>query len=369
MQRRHFLQGLGALAMLGLAPDLAKAAAKPLYFDGLSFLPDDLNDIRASRLDGYVCDISAIEEVKQADGSINYKRTYRACIKSIKEALSTVEANPELLRLGKRGADLAAARARGQCALYFQIQGADCVEERLAQLDDFHALGLRVLQLTHHYGNKYAGGALDKTATGLSRHGLALIERLNSRNMLIDLSHSSAVSALDAIKASQAPVVQSHGACRAIVNNARCSPDEVIRGIADSGGVFGVFMMSFWLTTAAVPGPEHLIAQLKHVARVGGLEAVAIANDYPLRGQEQLLKLGNDNGEGVKQYLDWWRRQGQRGILGFDKEPVHVVIPELNHIQRVERIDTLLAKAGFGSRQRDKILGQNWQRVLKAVLV
>ncbi|WP_341503456.1 membrane dipeptidase [Gallaecimonas sp. GXIMD4217] len=370
MQRRHFLQGLGALAMLGMAPALARVTpAKPLYFDGLSFLPEDLNDIRASKLDGYICDISAIEEVKQPDGSVNYKRTYNACMKSIKAALERVQDNPGLLRLGRTAADLEQARSNHQCALYFQIQGADCVEERLDQVDEFHDLGLRVLQLTHHYGNRYAGGALDKDAKGLSRDGLALIELLNARNMLIDLSHSAVPTALDAIRASKAPVVQSHGACRAIVNNARCSPDQVIRAIADSGGVFGVFMMSFWLTNDAVPGTEHFIAQLRHVAKVGGMDAVAIANDYPLRGQKNLLALGNDNAEGVKQYLDWWRMQGQRGILGFDREPVHVVIPELNHIERFERIDQALARAGFKGGERERILGGNWQRVLGQVLV
>ena len=88
--------------------------------------------------------------------------------------------------------------------MFFQIQGADCVEESLSQVDEFYLEGLRVLQLTHHYGNVYAGGALDSDDRGgvnlpLSARGSELIEKLNQRGILIDLSHASARSAQDAI--------------------------------------------------------------------------------------------------------------------------------------------------------------------------
>lgn len=388
IHKRSLLKAMGAgallagLPMTGLAQSLAgsgkqaKAAtsAVPLYIDGLSFLPDDLADLRASKLAAFLCDISAIEEVVQEDGTVNYKRTYKACMKSIREAAARVAANPDVLLQGLSGSDIALARDTNRTALFFQIQGADCVEERLSQVDEFYREGLRVLQLTHHYGNSFAGGALDNDERGglnlsLSPKGFALVDKLNDSGILIDLSHSSEQTALDTLNASRMPVVQSHGAVRAIVNHARCSPDSVIRAIADSGGVFGVFMMSFWLTKDPVPTTAHYLAQLKHVANIGGIDAVAIANDYPLRGQENLLKLNNDNTEGVKEYLDWWHSLRAKKVLGFDHEPEHVVIPELNHIERMSRIHDALKGAGFGASDADKIIGGNWQRVLNQVLV
>lgn len=116
------------------------------------------------------------------------------------------------------------------------------------------------------------------------------------------------------------------------------------------------------------PTTDHYLAHLKHVANVAGIDAVAIANDYPLRGHKELLALDNDNTQGVKQYLDWWHSLRARGVLGFDVEPQHVVVPELNHINRMQRIDDALAGAGFSGLERDKIMGGNWQRVLTAVL-
>ncbi len=381
LSRRRLLQGAAAL---GLLSQTLQIGAQPqannlrVFVDGLSFLPDDLNDLSASKLDAYLCDISEIEAIKQPDGTTNYKRTFKACIKSISEASARVISNPNHLILGRSGTDISLANERNKTAVFFQIQGADCVEEsignNLNQLDLFHDKGLRVLQLTHHYGNKFCGGALDNDGSqgldiGLSHAGKDLIERLNHKNMLIDVSHSSVKGALEVAKRTSAPIVQSHGAVREIVNHARCSPDNVIKAIADTGGLFGVFMMTFWLTNERVPTTAHYINHLKHVANVGGIDAVAIANDYPLRGHEKLLALGNDNSKGVEQYVAWWHSLRARGVLGFEAEPLHVVVPELNHIERMERIDNALANSGFSSSERDKIMGKNWQRVLNQVLV
>jgi membrane dipeptidase len=384
LTRRTLLKGLGAASLLSPLASLPSwAASQRLYVDGLSFLPSDLSDVRASKLDAFIADISAIETITQADGTLNYKRTFDACIKSIKQAAGTVKDNPEVYLQGLTGADIAKARQASRTAVYFQIQGADCVEQDIAnvnntahwqQLDTLHQQGLRVLQLTHHYGNPFAGGALDNDgAQGLNLPltpaGHQLIEALNQRNILVDVSHSSPQTALDAAKASKSPIVQSHGAARKFVNHARCSPDEVIRAIADSGGVFGVFMMSFWLTTKANPSIDDYIRQLEHITRVGGVDCVAIANDFSLRGQENLLTLNNDNSQGVKEYLDWWYSLRAKNVLGFETEPQHVVIPELNHIDRMSRIDDALAKARFKSTDRDRFMGGNWQRVLKTVLI
>uniref|UniRef100_Q0HYH2 Twin-arginine translocation pathway signal n=1 Tax=Shewanella sp. (strain MR-7) TaxID=60481 RepID=Q0HYH2_SHESR len=380
--RRTLLKGIGAATLLcpfASFSSLAAPRSRRLYIDGLSFLPDDLADVPASGLDAFLCDISAIETIEQADGTLNYKRTYKACMESIQQAAKRVSEHSDILLQGLTGRDIKLARESNRTAVFFQIQGADCVEEdseanQWARVDEFHRQGLRALQLTHHYGNTFAGGALDNDANGglnkpLTAHGRALIEKLNHANILVDVSHSSAQTALDAAKLSRAPIVQSHGAARGIVKHARCSPDEVIRAIADSGGVFGVFMMSFWLTNNAVPTVDDYIRQLEYVARVGGVDCVAIANDYPLRGQENLLALNNDNAQGVKEYQEWWYSLRAKKVLGFDAEPRHVVIPELNHIERMSRIDDALAKARFKSTDRDRFMGGNWQRVLNQVLI
>jgi membrane dipeptidase len=84
-------------------------------------------------------------------------------------------------------------------------------------------------------------------------------------------------------------VILSHGAARAFVNNARCAPDNVIRAIAESGGMMGIFMMSFWLTTDPTPMVDHYVQHIRYAAKVGGIDAVGIANDFPLAGEQNLI--------------------------------------------------------------------------------
>jgi membrane dipeptidase len=108
-----------------------------------------------------------------------------------------------------------------------------------------------------------------------------------------------------------------------------------------------------------------VIAQLRHVIKVGGIDAVGIANDYPLTGEANLVTLGNDNTRGITAYLPWWETMRRRGIMGFDRTPTHVVIPQLNAITRMFTIHAALEKARFTGAEIEKIMGGNWTRVLE----
>lgn len=150
------------------------------------------------------------------------------------------------------------------------------------------------------------------------------------------------------------------------MNNARCSPDEVIRGVSESGGVIGIFMMSCWLTTDPEPTVESLVRQIRHVIRVGGLDAVGIANDYGLDGRPDVARSGN--AQAARELMQWWDQYARIGVLGFDRQPQHVVIPELNHIGRMYTIYATLQTAGFSAREIEKIMGRNWIRLLTDTL-
>jgi membrane dipeptidase len=272
------------------------------------------------------------------------------------------------LFLATRGSQAAEAFRSRRTAVFFQFQGCEPLGEDLSRLDLFYELGLRIQQITHHNQNPFGGGALDKNPTGLTKLGFEGLERMNELGIIPDISHASDLTSLDVIRRSRKPVILSHGAARALVRNARCAPDEVIRGVAESGGVTGIFMMSFWLTEDAEPQVDHYIRQIRHVIQVGGIDSVGIANDFPMEGQTQLASIGNDNAEGVKSYFPWWKTIAQDGILGFDRLPQHVVIPELNNIRRMFSIHQALERAGFKAEEREKIMGGNWIRVLTETL-
>jgi membrane dipeptidase len=366
--RRDFLQKASLMtALYPLGSLRAKERAKPRipFVDGLCIsIPDAEDaDFPASGLSALLADISAVSQLKTTDGSIRYTRTYEACLRSIVETRQKLRKSKNAF-LATRGSEIRAAFKSGKTAVFLQFQGCEPIGEELSRIDLFYELGLRVLQITHHNNNLFGGGCIEKNWTGLTKFGAEGIEKMNALGMIPDLSHASHLTALDVLKASKKPVILSHGACRAIVNNARCTPDEVIRGIADSGGAMGIFMMSFWLTTDAEPTIDALIKQLLHVIKIGGIGAAGIANDYTLRGEMELAKLNNNNATGIKNYLGWWDSVAKQGVLGFDKRPTHVIIPELNNIERMFTIHAALEKNGFKAAEIEKIMGGNWIRVL-----
>ena len=346
------------------------AARTPFpYVDGLSFLGATPAELASSGLTAFIADVSAVERLKTDDGSVKYFRSFEACARSITAARKTLTTGA--LRgafLATKGSQIDEAWKRKETAVFLQFQGCEPIGDQLWRLDLFHELGLRVLQITHHNDNTWGGGAIEKTWTGLTKTGHEGVERMNALGILPDLAHVADPTSLDVLRISRKPVVVSHGAARALVNNARCTPDEVIKGVANSGGVMGVFMMSFWLTTDATPTAESYVHQIKHVVNVGGIDAAAIANDYSIAGQLEAIKAGNDNAKIISSYYEWWDSVARMGVLGFDKRPTHAVIPELNNVRRMFLIHQALERSGFAAREVEKIMGGNWIRVLSASL-
>ena len=367
LNRRDFIKAatvttFAAGAALGQSP--FKGSAYP-FVDGLCLdVPEDPAEIKASGLSGYIFDASAVGEVKTPDGSPKWLRNYDDTLKRIAGVRAQLRNSPNAF-LATDGREIERAFKEGKTAVFLQVQGGgEIVDTDLDRINVLGEMGLRVLQMTHHHNNALAGGGIEKNPSGLTKLGYEAVERLNAVRIVPDLSHASDQTALETAKASKKPVILSHGAARAFVNNARCAPDNVIKAIADSGGVMGIFMMSFWLTNDPVPTVDHYVAHIRHVAKVGGIDAVGIANDFPLAGEQNLIDAKGDNAAAVKNYLAWWDSVAKMGVLGFDRKPEHVAIPALNNINRIPLIHQALEKAGFKPAELEKIMGRNWIRVL-----
>jgi membrane dipeptidase len=351
--RRGFLAATGAAALSGCVT--ASAASRPVrYVDSLYTLPDDLSELAAAQLSGLICDVSNGQGVYNEDGTPDLFRTY---VVNVDRTVARVSGRSEAF-IALRGSDIG---TQPGCAIFMQMQTTTPIGTDLSRIAHFHEKGLRVLQFTHNRNEPFAGGAIEPVQSGLTPLGIEGLAEMNRLRMVPDVSHGSVPTMLGVARRSTTPVIISHGAARAIVDSPRCAPDEVIRAVADTGGVIGIFMLSFWLTPDPVPALAHLLAQFRHVIRVGGIDAVGIANDFSLAG-------GGNLDEILEGYRSWWRAMHRAGVPGFDGLPRHVVIPELNRIDRMARIQSALEQDGFRAREIEKIMGGNWTRVLTDVL-
>jgi len=339
-----------------------KRKTHPLYFDGLILEVDnsEVKDaFRHSGLSGFIWDVSFVTEVNG-----KYVRPFLPCLKSIARANKTLRENEIGLFLATRGSQIQEAREKGKTAVFLQFQSCEPFTDDVDLMDVFYEMGLRICQVTHHSTNPFGGGSLEKQWTGLTEIGFKAIEKMDALNIIPDLSHGNEILCQDILKTSTKSVVVSHTCCRAIVNNARCVTDAVIKGVADSGGIVAIMPLSFWITTDPVPTVDHYLSHIEHVIKVGGIESVGLSHDATVAGNLEAAKHDNDNLKAVEPSLPWWRRQQEAGILGFEELPQHSIIPELNNVRRHFIIQSALEKKGYPSSQVEKIMGKNWQRVL-----
>lgn len=189
----------------------------------------------------------------------------------------------EFLRVD-RVADLDRAKASGKIGIVVGQQNSDHFRT-VDDVDGFYTLGQRVSQLTYER-NRIGGGSGDPL-DGLSDYGSQIVDRMNRVGMAVDVSHCSDRTTLDAIEASQKPVLVTHSNCRVLVpNSGRCKTDEAIQRLAAKGGVFGVTMVRNFVQPGGRATIENVLDHVDHVVKLVGIEHVGLGSDVDLDGRD-----------------------------------------------------------------------------------
>ncbi|MCC7055266.1 MAG: membrane dipeptidase [Gemmatimonadaceae bacterium] len=181
-------------------------------------------------------------------------------------------------------ADFDAVTAAGKVGIMITFQNSDHFRT-LDDVNTFHAMGQRLSQLTYNYQNRLGSGFLETNDGGLTVFGHQVVERMNAVGMAVDLSHCGDRTTLDALDAAKRPVVFSHASCRALVpGHLRCKTDEMIRKMARSGGVMGIPFLRMMVRADEPVTVEHVFDHFDHVAKLVGVEHVAIGSDMDVVG-------------------------------------------------------------------------------------
>ena len=154
-------------------------------------------------------------------------------------------ANPATLVGVRSVADLRDAKASQKLGLILGFQDAVPIEDDLGRIEEFYELGVRIVQLTYNVVNKIGSGCLAADDGGLSELGVEVVDCLDERRVLIDLSHCGPRTTLDGIRASRRPVSLTHSGCRAVFDHPRSKDDATLRLLAENGGVVGIYLMPF----------------------------------------------------------------------------------------------------------------------------
>lgn len=164
----------------------------------------------------------------------------RQTLRRLDHACRQVHENRNHVELALNGADIDRIRAKGKMAAVLDIEGSYDLDGDLGILRDLHALGLRSAQLSaHNWNQNYADSCCSTPKSkGLTAHGRELIREMNRLGMVINVSHSGDDTISQVLDISERPVIATHHGLRSVNDIPRNMPDNLMKKIAEKGGIF-----------------------------------------------------------------------------------------------------------------------------------
>ncbi|MDE2654225.1 MAG: membrane dipeptidase [Gemmatimonadota bacterium] len=269
-----------------------------------------------------------------------------------------VESNPDVLSLAASVSEIEAAKSAGRLALIMGFQDTVMLGTDLARMDEFHAQGVKIVQLTYNLPNLVGEGCLSPGNGGLTDFGRELVAHLAAAGVLIDLSHCSQRTTAEAIAAAPGPMSITHSGCSAVYEHPRNKQDAEMRAMAERGGVIGIYLMPF-LNAGGPATADDLYLHIEHAVNVCGEEHVGIGSDNSITPtvDDETYRAT------LQQFADERLRLG----IGAPGEHEVLFVPDLNSPARMRMIaDGLLAR-GHSEARVEKIVGGNWMRLLGEV--
>ena len=271
-----------------------------------------------------------------------------------------LEANQDLIAPVFTYQDILNNQKQNKMSAMLTLEEGCVVKGSLSMLRNFYRLGVRMIALTWNYENEIGAPNLSfdengcplftkRNEKGLTEFGIEMIREMERLGMIVDVSHLSDGGFWDVLHHTSQPFVASHSDAQGQCPVCRNLTDEMIRALANRGGVMGLNYCYDFLTETQCPTSlslnpdfflekekkEQKISQISdmvrhvhHIVQVGGIEVCALGSDFD----------GIDNGV------------------------------EFQDASGVQRLYDGLVKSGFSEDEADKIFYRNALRVYKEVL-
>lgn len=140
---------------------------------------------------------------------------------------------------------------------------------------------MRALSLTWNHRNHFADGVGEESAAGgLTRAGRKLVQELSRKGIILDLAHLAGRCFFEALELTERPPLVSHANARKLCEHPRNLSDEQLKALADRGGVIGLSLCPYFITSEAEAGLEQLVDHFSHVAGLIGVEHLAFGSDF-----------------------------------------------------------------------------------------
>lgn len=191
---------------------------------------------------------------------------------------------PEMLKIVRSRADLDAVLARREAGEHvvgglLGAEGGHALGGDLANLDRLYAAGFRLIGLTHFFDNELGASLHGEAGAGggLTDFGRAAVAKMVEKGMIIDLAHAAPEVVREVLDTVRVPVVISHTGIRSQCETVRNVPDDLLRRVAEGGGLVGI---AFWEEVTCNATPAGIAAAIHAAIGVVGEDHVALGSDF-----------------------------------------------------------------------------------------
>lgn len=239
-----------------------------------------------------------------------HERPFEYCMKLVDLFYTEIAKHEDLIGVVTCFEDIERNRKEGKMSALLTIEEGGVCQGEIAFLRNFYRLGVRMMTLTWNHKNELAspnriwqehGEAFFEPDTehGLTEKGIEFVNEMEALGIIVDISHLSDAGIEDVFRYTKKPFVASHSNARTVASNPRNLTDDMIRRLSERGGVAGLnycaaFLYDWKKGDTVLSRVEHMIAHIKHMKQVGGIQCIGLGSDFDGIGGELEMKSPED---------------------------------------------------------------------------
>ena len=285
--------------------------------------------------------------------TVAYHETFTELVDNLSQWNKWFEQFPHLIVRAITARDVQDAKAAGRTAILFGLQTPHPIADDIGMIEILHQLGIRFMQLTYNNQSLLATGCYEAEDTGLTRFGKQAVAEMNRVGLVVDMSHSSERSTLEAIAQSSRPITISHANPATWHEARRNKSDAVISALTQRGGFFGFSVYPHHLAGGSSCKLASFCTMIAETTQRYGARNFGIGTD-----------LCQDHPDSVVEWMrvGRWSKQIDYGE-GSAQDAGFPPMPDWFHDNRdFGKIRAGLLDVGMSEADVDGIMGQNWLR-------
>jgi membrane dipeptidase len=247
------------------------------------------------------------------------------------------------------------------------IEGGYVIENSLYALRNFYRLGIRYMTLTHNVSHDWADAHRGEVKNnGLAEFGKEVVREMNRLGMLVDISHVSEKVMNDVLDISTAPIIASHSSARGVADHTRNVPDEVLKRVAQNGGVMMINFYPSFLDERTNREENERSARLK--TQTDALREQFKDNPQGYNEAERKLLAANPiyvpGYSRIVDHIDHMKKVAGIDIIGIgsDYDGVPFLPAGMNGAEDLVLVTYEMLKRGYTEAEVRKVLGENFLR-------